>query len=363
MRAATRIWSAILILATFFLIRTYLYRLPIAELFHGSDIKPLVGVGDDASTEVDETVGLASPSALGDERSQATATIQDGPSAAGTTTPTTSASPSASSLSSLDQIIVTGKTNSEDTSWVEKLPTWQNAVYSVDNDTWPLHTSGNKGREANVYLTYIIENYEELPLTIAFVHAHEGAWHIDADGNSNVKSLSSLNFDFVQRNGYVNLRCIASPGCPDGMRPFHDYHDEEDRRAEHAIADVWKELFGDNDVPEVIGATCCAQFAVSRDQVRKRPLEFYVGALKWLHETPLDDATSGRVLEHIWHIIFGKDPVYCPDLDQCYHDVYGRVTYGHSQLKTGHPVRSAIHKQLNGRLVLRWVTTWESLLL
>jgi hypothetical protein len=38
-------------------------------------------------------------------------------------------------------------------------------------------------------------------------------------------------------------------------------------------------------------------------------------------------------------------------------------TYGHSQLKTGHPVRSAIHKQMNGRLVLRWVTTWESLLL
>jgi hypothetical protein len=43
-----------------------------------------------------------------------------------------------------------------------------------------------------------------------------------------------------------------------------------------------------------------------------------------------------------------------------YHD---SGTYGHSQLKTGHPVRSAIHKQLNGRLVLRWVTTWESLLL
>ncbi|KAH0389091.1 hypothetical protein KCU92_g385, partial [Aureobasidium melanogenum] len=39
------------------------------------------------------------------------------------------------------------------------------------------------------------------------------------------------------------------------------------------------------------------------------------------------------------------------------------TTYGHSQLKTGHPVRSAIHKQLNGRLVLWWVTTGESLLL
>ncbi|KAH0401228.1 hypothetical protein KCU89_g4377, partial [Aureobasidium melanogenum] len=45
------------------------------------------------------------------------------------------------------------------------------------------------------------------------------------------------------------------------------------------------------------------------------------------------------------------------------HKIYYPSTYGHSQLKTGHPVRSAIHKQLNGRLVLRWVTTWESLLL
>ena len=44
-------------------------------------------------------------------------------------------------------------------------------------------------------------------------------------------------------------------------------------------------------------------------------------------------------------------------------EINGSSTYGHSQLKTGHPVRSAIHKQLNGRLVLRWVTTWESLLL
>ncbi|KAH0013742.1 MFS general substrate transporter, partial [Aureobasidium melanogenum] len=44
-------------------------------------------------------------------------------------------------------------------------------------------------------------------------------------------------------------------------------------------------------------------------------------------------------------------------------NIHPPSTYGHSQLKTGHPVRSAIHKQLNGRLVLRWVTTWESLLL
>lgn len=48
-------------------------------------------------------------------------------------------------------------------------------------------------------------------------------------------------------------------------------------------------------------------------------------------------------------------------LHLCHSD--GTDTYDHRSVRTGHPVRSAIHKQLNGRLVLRWVTTWESLLL
>lgn len=186
-------------------------------------------------------------------------------------------------------------------------------MYSVDNDTWPLHTSRNKGREANVYLMYLVENYEKLPSTIAFVHAHEDgyprAWHTDADGYSNVKSLSSLRAGFVQSNSYVNLRYIAVPGCPGDIQPFREKDDNEDRRTEHAIAHAWQLIFGNDNVPHIIGTPCRAQFAVSRDQVRKRPLEFYAGALDWLHDTPLDDDTSGRVFEHIWHIIFGQDPV------------------------------------------------------
>ena len=39
------------------------------------------------------------------------------------------------------------------------------------------------------------------------------------------------------------------------------------------------------------------------------------------------------------------------------------VTYDHRLKKTGHPVRSAIHKLEIGRLVVGWVTTSESLLL
>lgn len=189
---------------------------------------------------------------------------------------------------------------------------WQHAVYVVDDLDAPLHTTVNKGREANVYLTYIIDNYESLPPTIAFVHSHEDgfpqAWHTDAPNYSNVESLQSLNLDFVQRNGYANLRCISIPGCPDEIQPFRQPY-EEYRTSEHAYAEAWRHLFSNDDVPNVVGTPCCAQFAVSRDQVRMRPLEFYTKAHHWLLETSLDDDTSGRVFEYMWHIIFGQEPV------------------------------------------------------
>lgn len=117
MRAATRVFSAIFILAGFFLIKTYLYHLPIAEAFHGSDIMSLADVGQDASTKVNETIELPSSSALDDGHVQATATAQNQASATEIETTSTSSS------IFLDQIVVMGKTNSEDTSWVEKLPT------------------------------------------------------------------------------------------------------------------------------------------------------------------------------------------------------------------------------------------------
>ena len=61
--------------------------------------------------------------------------------------------------------------------------------------------------------------------------------------------------------------------------------------------------------PSQIGAACCAQFAVSKEQVRTRPLSDYKRFRDWIVETEKSDAKSGRVLEFLWHIIFGKDAV------------------------------------------------------
>lgn len=207
-----------------------------------------------------------------------------------------------------------GRLEKENTSWVgDSLPDWQSAIYTVDNpNVTGLHTGTNKGREALPYLTYIVEHYDALPSTIAFMHAHrEGyprAWHNEGEGYDAVKMLQTLNISFVQRNGYANLRCIEIPGCPDEIQPFRNPR-EDHRSAEHAMVNAWQELFNSTEVPQIIATPCCAQFAVSSTQILQRPLSDYWRYLDWLLKTPLDDDTSGRVFEYLWHVIFGRDPV------------------------------------------------------
>ncbi|MCJ1320017.1 hypothetical protein MMC15_005353 [Xylographa vitiligo] len=209
--------------------------------------------------------------------------------------------------------IVMAKLSAENTSWVgDELPDWENVIYTVDDPTASLHLAVNKGREANAYLTYIIQHYDNLPSTVVFLHSHKDgwpeAWHTDVKDYNNVISVQKLRLDSVQNNGYINLRCVPVPGCPDEIQPFRD-PPEGHRASEHATEAAWKYMFGNVDVPKVIGVACCSQFAVSRKQVLSRPRADYERYLKWLMETPLDDAVSGRVLEYFWHMIFGQGPV------------------------------------------------------
>ncbi|CEL00519.1 hypothetical protein ASPCAL00119 [Aspergillus calidoustus] len=250
-----------------------------------------------------------------------------------------------------DKVIVMARLEEEPVQWVEEeLLDWQRAIYTVNPskatlaDDDRLKTPFNKGHESMAYLTYLIDHYDHLPSTIAFIHAHRSgflmAWHVDAPLHDNVAALRSLQLDFVQRNGYVNLRCNWNPGCS----PKH-------RNNAHITEDIWTEIFDGTSTPPLnsttsltsndlrtsnplqhkflqfptqIGASCCAQFAVSRDQVLRRPREDYVKIRQWVIDTDLADAASGRAMEFLWHVIFGKDSVYCPDEQLCYCQVYGQ---------------------------------------
>lgn len=242
-----------------------------------------------------------------------------------------------------DKIIIMAKLEAEDTSWVaEYLPDWQHAIYTVNpsspssSSNKTLTTPLNKGHESMAYLSYIIENYSSLPLTLAFIHPHArgflSAWHTDTPLHSNIASLSTLRIPFVQENGYVNLRCNWNPGC----LPSH-------RENKHVTEQTWGEIFANvssssffssqqeeeeegkgNPYPGEVGSACCAQFAVSRERVRQRPRKDYIAFREWVIETGKSDAQSGRVMEFLWHVVFGMEPVYCPEEKTCYCQVYGR---------------------------------------
>lgn len=198
----------------------------------------------------------------------------------------------------------------------------------MDNESAAFHVPKNKGREAMAYLTYLIDRYSHLPSTIAFIHSHRDgypqAWHTDADDYSIVNVLRNLQIQYVQEQGYVNLRCIHDPGCPAEIQPFREPY-EEHRSAEHEFSEVWKYMFGKESlVPPRVGVACCSQFAVSRDQVLKRSVNEYKRYREWILQTGLGDDVSGRIMEYLWHIIFGREPVFCPDVRECYCRTFGR---------------------------------------
>jgi hypothetical protein len=236
------------------------------------------------------------------------------------------------------KILVMGKLTTEDTDWVQQeLSDWQNHIYVVDlepgiNSPTGHKTKMNKAREAMPYLTYIVHHYPDFPDVVAFIHPHRRgmpmAWHNDARGNDAVNMMRDLRLETVLDRGYVNLRCNNEVGCPDEVQPFRDPPDPK-KFAEHAFPYVYGHFFNATftqmrEAIPVVATQCCAQFVVSKEQILKRPKDEYVRYRKFLEETHYDDATVGRVMEYMWHIIFGRDAVHCENVFDCWCAVYGR---------------------------------------
>lgn len=213
-----------------------------------------------------------------------------------------------------DVELVVASTAQEDTSWLERyLPEWRAHRYVVNNASAPLTVPANKGREAMVYLTHIIDAYEELPPNLVFVHASRFAWHNDDPDYDALPALRNLRLPHLREAGYVNLRCVWVIGCPSEIRPVEDEGHTNDGApsAKGVYKQAWGELMpGAPPVPDVVAVGCCSQFAVTRETIQSRPIEDYLRFRDWLLATPLDDSLSGRIFEFSWHSKFAHIPTY-----------------------------------------------------
>ena len=152
------------------------------------------------------------------------------------------------------------------------------------------------------YLTFIIDHYDALPATTAFVHANSEQSHNDVVGHETAEILRNLRNDTIMSKGYVNLRCHLDPGCPVSVYPLNPTDSDirnHDTRA--YFAEIYQSLFSvsQDQVPEQIGGVCCAQFTVTRDRIRERPVEDYIRMRDWITETDQSSYAIGWVFEKV----------------------------------------------------------------
>ncbi|KAF2255062.1 hypothetical protein BU26DRAFT_514862 [Trematosphaeria pertusa] len=229
-------------------------------------------------------------------------------------------------------VLVIAKTKEEDTSWMDtELPDQVKAVYVADDPTAPLHPPKNKGHEVMIYLSWIIDNYDNLPDVAIFMHAHQRTWHnddiLDHDAANLVKRLSRQR---VWREGFVNMRCSWYPGCPDWMHPG-ETEENVYKQEEVLLAKSWSELFPLDEVPAILAQPCCAQFALSRERIQAKPHTQYVWYREWLFSTKLPDFLSGRIWEYVWQFVFTGNNVYCPKEHICFCDQFGSCFGGEQE--------------------------------
>ena len=264
--------------------------------------------------------------------------------------------------SSKPALVVARVTADGDSGWLDPLASlYHLCVYTadapIDTHSALLQVPENRGHEAMAYLTFLIDNYANIPSAGAvFVHGSRWAWHNDEVNYDNAALLAALNISAaLAPSGYHNLRCdwSASTCSPSSAPPQGSL--ETSMRAvlepwnaravsDAALPRALAALFGGDGSAaglrsvadkyasskdgrrmllsrtEAVRAQCCAQFVVARHRIWQHSRDEYVALRQWLLDgssdsdvqgqshsenvAPRDDRVAGRILSYIWHILF-----------------------------------------------------------
>lgn len=236
----------------------------------------------------------------------------------------------------------------EDISWLHQLPKNFDVSVYQSNDSSAPHFIENVGNEASKYLSYIVEHYDSLPDTVAFIQAGQMDWH---DPISKEATMQRWDWGKASAHGGIAFLPTSAPcliedseaSTSEGVGTDAAAADEEKQRrkslvpseemcvdvVEHSppqmetVRSVWAEVFEPElgALPKHWYTHCCAQFQVTRDAIRQHPPEFYQHILTWTmeHDRSLlqsdyaqemkrnhDEARrdAGHVFEVLWALIF-----------------------------------------------------------
>jgi len=161
----------------------------------------------------------------------------------------------------------------------------------------------NVANEATSYLHFIINNYDNMPEHLIFIHDENTSWHHDGKITERIRSW----IQEYETNGstYYEFNNMDIDKPP-------DYHTDSERK-------LWENVFEKHICPYKdalpLSGKCCAQFIVSKEQIQKHPKQFYQDYYKWLLDNTSEegngaseDMYSGynmnRYAEWSWRFIF-----------------------------------------------------------
>lgn len=195
-------------------------------------------------------------------------------------------------------IILTHCNDNSNINWISMYFPFPLATYSKGVDV-PTH-----GEEASTFLKFIIDNYDNLPQSIVFLHGQKDAWYHIFYYTSKIiyKSLEEPNFG--EKYPYVNFNIVDYDDRILGINP-----------AMNLLAEVWDKNFRSyfkKDCPKYVRHLCCSQFIVQRYAIEKIPLETFKKWYELSINENYDSILIARVFEYIWHMIFGLPDVVKP---------------------------------------------------
>ncbi|KAJ3179550.1 hypothetical protein HDU85_004823 [Gaertneriomyces sp. JEL0708] len=190
----------------------------------------------------------------------------------------------------------------EDISWLplylhERIP----YIVYQKGDPKATHNLPNKGNEASTYMKFILDNWENLPKRMAFIHGHRQSWHstgpVDElllQGNWDAAPFIKIPASFHHiKNLTIDDRSLS-----------------EDAEGNWRLKVFWDRFYSEHlgPPPEIIEYTCCAQFIVHSSIVYSRPKQLYQEIYDFLMSGEWADYWSGRMLEYTWHVLFTGEP-------------------------------------------------------
>jgi hypothetical protein len=196
----------------------------------------------------------------------------------------------------------------EDLTWLLKSPWPVNLIDkegAAPSPFTPKFVIPNQGNAEIVYMKYIIENYDNLPDHVAFIHGHEDSYHqfhrrplLDVIMGANIHRYDFIPLNNIFRQFY-----------------FNDFVDDIVRFK------TFFTYFGfyECDTPPNnarIVAPMCSQFIASRNAIRRYPKKEWTRWYNLMANESRNYVSLGVCfIEHFWHIIFGQGRICGPNPD------------------------------------------------